>query len=454
MRRRQAAFRLRVLLAAFAAVVGLSLASLLAIRIARAGEPIADAPRDAAVAADAARAVVPAGDGALRASWNPGPGDALDVALVTIEPGAVYWERFGHNAIVIRDRATGRSTLYNFGIFDFSQANFLVNFARGLMTYLGVAEDYDGALDGYVRQGRAITTQVLNLAPAQRAALQAYLDTAVAPENAAYRYDYYANNCSTRVRDALDHALAGALRRNLGGRSRGVTWRMQTRALTAPEPWLYAVTDLGLSSYVDRPVSYWEESFVPMTLAALVDDVQVTDDAGNAVPLVATKRREVARGAIDAPPPAVSNGVAWWLMLAIGVGAGLALVAAARARAPAARLLVGASYAAWACTTAVAGLVLLALWTLTDHASAYANENLFVLDPLALLALPAALALVRGRPVGRGAARVATWVAAIAVAGVAVKIFPPFRQDNFAWLALLVPIHVAYAVILARRTAG
>ena len=47
-----------------------------------------------------------------------------------------YWERFGHDAIELRDTASGEAINFNYGVFDFSEKNFLLNFARGRMHYL------------------------------------------------------------------------------------------------------------------------------------------------------------------------------------------------------------------------------------------------------------------------------------------------------------------------------
>ena len=64
-----------------------------------------------------------------------------EVSLVTVEPGELYWQRFGHNAILLRDPMGGRSISYNFGYFDFAQEDFLLRFLRGKMLYQAVALD-------------------------------------------------------------------------------------------------------------------------------------------------------------------------------------------------------------------------------------------------------------------------------------------------------------------------
>lgn len=382
------------------------------------------------------------------ARWHAAPGDDLDVALVTIGPGDIYWTRFGHNAIVVTDRVTGEASFYNYGIFDFAQTDFFLNFIRGRMQYLAVAEPFDRALVQYRREGRAITLQRLNLSPAQRVELKRFLEWNVAPENAAYYYDYYLNNCSTKVRDAIDAVLGGAVKRNLGGRSRGVTFRMHTQRLTAPELWLYLGTHLGLSGYVDRPVSYWEEAFLPVELSRRIGDVRITDDAGASVPLI-SETVELAQAKI-AQPSEAPPGWRIWFALA-GLALGVIAFSLSRSHARGARIALASVLALTWLACAIAGTGLLTLWLATAHEAAHANENLFVFSPLAWLLLPAVIAVARGRPPSRFTSTVAWLVAAIAVTGLAAKVLPGFRQDNLDWLFLLIPFHLAAAYALRRR---
>ncbi|MBL8961188.1 MAG: hypothetical protein JNJ98_15130, partial [Gemmatimonadetes bacterium] len=62
------------------------------------------------------------------ASPAPVPGAELEVYLMTMGPGDLIWERFGHNAVGIRDRAAGTDVVYNWGVFDFDEADFLPRF--------------------------------------------------------------------------------------------------------------------------------------------------------------------------------------------------------------------------------------------------------------------------------------------------------------------------------------
>ena len=141
----------------------------------------------------------------------PVPGNGAEpelpqVWLVTYGPGEVYWQRFGHNAIWIREPARGLDHVFNFGFFDFAQQDFFLRFLQGRMMYFSAAQPAQQEFAAYIDENRSIRAQRLDLSPEQAAWLTGYLLEEVRPENRDYLYDYYRNNCSTRVRDAIDRA--------------------------------------------------------------------------------------------------------------------------------------------------------------------------------------------------------------------------------------------------------
>jgi hypothetical protein len=377
------------------------------------------------------------------------PAGDLEISLLTIGPGPIFWERFGHNAIVVRDRAADTAIAYNYGIFDFEQENFLANFARGNMRYRIAADDLADDIAMYRDESRSITEQKLAFTPQQAAALRDFLAWNIRPENVFYRYDYYLANCSTRVRDALDRAVDGAIKRGVEGRSGGYTYRMDSLRLMAAEPLLMLGIDLGLGPFADQRIDFWQESFVPAVLSRALREVRVADANGADGPLVSSEAT-IERGTVAEPPDLPPD--LRLSFLVIGVILGLALFMLARSRSRAIRVPAALFAIVFELFCGVAGLVLLFLWFGTAHQSAWRNENLFLLNPLCLALVPLAATLFRARPrIGRWSAQLAWIVAILAAFALFSKILPWFVQANLHWILLFVPIHCGLAIAFAQR---
>lgn len=369
------------------------------------------------------------------------PGADLEVSLVTYGPGAIYWERFGHDAIEIRDTVSGQAVNFNYGVFDFDQKNFLLNFARGYMRYSMDAELSAAEIRYYIQAGRFVHRQRLNLTPAQADALRDYLLWNLRPENRQYNYDYYTRNCATRVRDALDQALGGIIKAQLDAPSDGITYRRETDRLMASQPWLMLVLDLGLSSYADQPLSRWQAAFIPMQLMREIRHVRLPDGR----PLVASDR-QVAAARLPAPPSQPPDLIP--PLLIAGMIFGIALVASGHWRRDhrAARIAFVTLGTLWLLFAGIAGLGMTVLWAFTQHHSAWANENLLLFNPLALLLLPAVWRLA--------ASRFSRWLIGLLIAAVVfaliAKVLPGFDQRNLPWIAFALPPWLAMLHVLLK----
>ena len=81
------------------------------------------------------------------------------IGVVTMQPGTVFFERFGHDAIVVIDPLSGQATSYNFGYFDPSEDDFISRFVRGDMMYYLVALPLQQDLSYYDETGRGASVQ-------------------------------------------------------------------------------------------------------------------------------------------------------------------------------------------------------------------------------------------------------------------------------------------------------
>jgi len=378
-----------------------------------------------------------------RAGVANAPGSNLEVSLITYGPGDTYWERFGHDAIELRDSVSGEAVTFNYGVFDFDESGFLLHFAQGQMHYLMDAAPSDVDQHYYTEVGRSVTRQRLAFTPAQAADMRDYLLWNLQPENARYDYDYYVRNCATRVRDALDKALGGTLKPQLEARPGGMTYRQQTARLMSQQAWLMLILDLGLGPYADQPLNAWQEAFLPMELQQAVSHVTVKNADGHAQPLVIDEQ-VLSPNRLDAPPATAPD-----LRLPLAL-AGLifaVLLIAAHRFSPVIGALLGSLYLLLA---GLVGIALLILWTLTTHHSAWANANLLLFDPLAFLLLPA---WWRSRK-HIAASRLATGVIMLQLLAVLIAclmhLMPGVVQQNQPWLLFALPIWVVMAWCMRR----
>jgi hypothetical protein len=372
--------------------------------------------------------------------------EKLSIYLLTMGPGDEVWEKFGHNAIWVHDPVEGTDQAYNYGMFDFRQANFYTNFARGRMLYWMQGFDAVQTLQYYASQNRTVWVQELNLSPAQRVWVKRFLEWNARPENRFYRYDYYRDNCSTRVRDVIDRVTGGAVKARFGRVPTGVTYRWHTARLTADDVPTYTGLMIGLAEPADRPISGWEEMFLPMRLRDYVRKMDVPDGRGGTVPLVRSERVAVAavgRAPERREPP---QRVPAYLLVGVVLAGVLAGLGWAAAKNRAARLGYAVLAALWTLLTGVGGIVLACLWLFTDHAIAYRNENLLQLDPLSLPLVVLLPALAYGaRWAVRAAPRLAVAVAALSVLGFAIQVLPGVDQVNGIVIALAMPVNLALA---------
>jgi hypothetical protein len=377
------------------------------------------------------------------------PRSDLTVYLMTFGPGARVWERFGHNAIWIHDPADGTDEAYNYGLFDFAQENFILRFVRGQMWYWMAGFPADRYVDQYQHDNRSVWVQELELTPSAKAQLQTFLRWNAEPEHRFYHYDYYRDNCSTRVRDAIDRAAGGALLAQTADVPSGATYRFHTQRLTANDPPIFTGLLLALGERVDRPISAWEEMFLPLKLREHVRRVTVAGPNGTRLPLVRSERT-VFESTAPPPPDAPPHWLRWYLAAGIAIG-GAAWLLARRARGSAVASVGFALLAGgWALLAGLAGLVMAGLWGLTDHVMAGCNENLLQMNPLALLVLPGVVGWrTRGRA-AKLAGRAVVVVAVLSVLGLALKVLPGLDQVNGPVIALALPAQVGIAAGLRR----
>jgi hypothetical protein len=355
--------------------------------------------------------------------------------LVTYGPGEIYWQRFGHNAIWIRDQTRRLDHVFNFGFFDFEQENFFLRFVQGRMLYFSAASPAQREFSQYVSEGRSIRAQQLNLTPSQVERLTGYLLNETQPENRDYLYDYYANNCSTRVRDALDFALDGWLKGELTGQSAHQSLRHHTRRSTSMAPFFHLGLEIGLGSKIDKPVTRWDEMFLPSELADAMADALFERDS-IVQPLVL---EDVILSGSELTPPDKVPAPVWFRYLAASLAIlGLVMAMAWRLNSR----LCSHAISLWLSVSGLIGVLLLYFWLFTDHDAASLNLNLLLFNPAWLL-----IAFGRLRYL-----RVSATILLLSSLAALLAFWPLQLQYTLSPIMVAVPLHVATALTLLRSS--
>ncbi len=389
-------------------------------------------------------------------SMSAAPGSHLEVFLMTMGPGEAIWERFSHNALVIRDDFAGTEIAYNWGMFDFSQSDFITRLARGRMRYWMAGYRSVDMIEVYRRANRSVWMQRVNLTPGQRLELQSHIRETDTEANRYYRYDYYRDNCSTRVRDALDLVLDGQIRESTEGLEADATYRWHTARLLEPVLAAYAGIQFVVGNRGDEPISVWDEMFLPLPLQSHLGEIVIDTPDGAEAPLLGAAVQVV--DARQEPVPSSAPNMLFGFLLAGAVLGGLFAAAgrtAGKGRRWAAWLLALAG-GGWSLIVGLLGSALILSWFYTDHFFWGLNENAFQAQPVSLVLAVLMILSVVGKGRSDWTRLAAITVAGMAMAGFVLQVLPGLDQINGEILALTLPAHLglAWGVLEAWPPAG
>jgi hypothetical protein len=398
--------------------------------------------------------------------------DTWTIKLVTVGRGSELYYQFGHNGIIVEDDETGRGVFYDYGTFSFDQPGFYRNFAFGRLYYrLSVAPV--GAAFHYIQSiNRAIRIQTLNLSSEREKRIVDFLNENAKPENRVYLYHHYLDNCATRVRDVLDMALDGQLNEATSDPGR-MTFRRHTRRYlhhTFVIDW-FLMFLMGMN--IDRPITVWDEMFLPFEIEKFVADFEYKEKDGNMVKLVADE--SVYYESHGHLPPEDEWKAHWPVSLLIGLFlAGFVYAGRALGHPQEAAVVPDAGTekrsGAWApfgayllagvlvSVVGLLGTALMLIASFTDHSLTYYNMNLFYANPLTVVLavfcflhaadflgkrLGAPEYSSRRKMLGRVVRILSGIMFAAGILSICLKVVPGMRQENWLSLAGILPLYLS-----------
>lgn len=302
--------------------------------------------------------------------------DAAEISILTIGPGQELYDKFGHSAFRIKDSLAGVDVVFNYGVFNFDTPNFYLKFARGKLDYeLGTSYFHD-TYRAYAAENRWIKEQILNLTKEEKQAVSDFLWTNALPENKYYKYDFFYDNCATKIRDVLRLTLSDQLEYQEGHIRTDYSFRELIRKNLNTNSWGSLGIDIALGAVVDRRAEPIEYQFLPEYVYQ--GAAHATIQHGNKKEkLVKAERMLFDNNPVKEKNNFLVSPLMIFSVLALGI---LFITFRDSKNKTRTRWLDGVILL----ITGIIGLLLFLLWFATDHTATVNNYNLLWAFPLSV----------------------------------------------------------------------
>ena len=301
-----------------------------------------------------------------------------EISIITIGPGKQLYDSFGHNAIRVSDPSNGKDLAFNYGTFDFNTPNFYIKFGQGKLPYALSVSTYDGFLRNYIAEKRWIKQQKLDLTYGEKIAIFEFLINNAQPSNREYQYDFFLDNCATRIRDVLAVNLGSKLSYQDKQYAPFLySFRELIQQRLHWNSWGSLGIDIALGAVIDRTANPWEHQFLPDYVFESLKSATITRNNKTS----ALIKKETT---INNPGPRARNTAfllsPFFIFLVIALGIVYRTLRDSKQQ----------KRSRWLDTvlffvTGIVGVLLLVLWLATDHTATINNYNILWAFPVNLI---------------------------------------------------------------------
>lgn len=302
--------------------------------------------------------------------------EEASISLLTIAHGDQLYNIFGHTAVRVSDPANDIDDVYNYGTFSTSTDHFMLKFLRGRLLYSLDKGPYSSFLRNYSNEGRAVTEQVLNLTPEQKNKVYAFIINNYELENRHYLYDFFFDNCASRVRDIYESQIPVLSYEDQAPSCK--TFRQLLDEHLVGLDWLDLGIDLIIGSVADERADPRTEMFLPRYLKSWTAKMQLIGDSGQAEPLVKSERLVLPITIIQHKSYWITPIRLFYFLLLVEMGLFLMRK----------RISARFSYwydGIWYVILSAASVIIAFMWFGTDHDACAKNYNLLWANPLFII---------------------------------------------------------------------
>ena len=286
------------------------------------------------------------------------------ISLLTCEPGQEIYSLFGHSAIWVYDVNNNINTVFNYGTFDYDAPNFTSNFLKGKLSYWLATENANRFFVTYDYLKRGVTENQVLLDSIQMNMLYGALLENALPENKMYLYDFFFDNCSTRIGDLLENELGTLSYEQDGNKS----LRDQLHEYLEGRDWTSFGIDLIIGSKADMSATAKQQMFLPDYLQSNLISAKRGESTvlGNSKVIVSHQRAKVHSFWITP----LFLFTLLLLLEVIILGSSLPI-----------KWLTLYDFV-WIAIVVLASVILMFMWLGTDHQACSQNYNLICFNPL------------------------------------------------------------------------
>jgi hypothetical protein len=233
------------------------------------------------------------------------------VSVLTCGDGFEFFETFGHTALRVCDTALNMDYVFNWGIFDFNTDNFYLKFAQGKLPYMLGVTEYQWFVAEYACEGRSIYEQELNLTYEEKSILYESILENYKPENRYYNYDFFEDNCATRIRDIIQKSLQRRQFPVNAVTNSNLTFRQLFYPYTEHFLWWRFGIDIALGMRADKKINTYNYMYLPNDLMNQFDTTILSHDNKALADSIQTVLKEQYPHSV---PTAFSPNMAFWLL--------------------------------------------------------------------------------------------------------------------------------------------
>ncbi len=331
--------------------------------------------------------MAPISDRASASELPPLPTDfsQIEIFLATRDIGAPVYSKYGHTIVRIVDHQNGSDIGYNWGTFDFTTPDFLPQFLKGILIYRMSFGPWSDEVEYTIEDRQSMWLEKVNLTTKQKENVVRHIYTLALPENMSYRYYFFYDNCSTRVRDLFDGALGGKIKIDTIGLMTGKSYRDRVIQHNASAPIFAMGQDVILNREPDTEMSEWDDMFIPLYLRDYLLRTPAVDDDGKQIPgqMLLSDTQQLANFAKQ-EIPAINGYAIFWIL------AGLPSLAAAffiryTSHTKLGIRLAGFSNIVLGAIWGLFGIFMALSWAFGSHTVLPHNANLWLMWPTDIL---------------------------------------------------------------------